>query len=104
MASTLRTAQGHHHNAPFDKDLVNDLRAERGIDMVPAGPASGISLGAILMNFLPVLLIIGFWHVHHAPDAGRRGGRGAMSFGKLARQAARRGPDQDHLRRRGRRG
>ncbi|NEL81691.1 MAG: ATP-dependent metalloprotease, partial [Xanthomonas perforans] len=43
-----------------------------------------ISFGAILMNFLPVLLIIGFWiFIMRQMQGGAGGGaKGAMSFGK----------------------
>ncbi|HOU65851.1 MAG TPA: ATP-dependent metallopeptidase FtsH/Yme1/Tma family protein, partial [Thermomonas sp.] len=78
---TLKNGDKVKTNAPFDRDLVNVLREKR-IDMVQQEPASGISLGAILMNFLPVLLIIGFWLFMMRQMQGGGGGKGAMSFGR----------------------
>ena len=77
---TLKNGDKVKTNAPFDRDLVNVLREKR-IDMVQQEPASGISLGAILMNFLPVLLIIGFW-LFMMRQMQQGGGKGAMSFGR----------------------
>ena len=44
--------------------------------------ASGLSLGSILMTFLPVLLIIGFWIFMMRQMQGGGAGKGAMSFGR----------------------
>ncbi len=66
---------------PYDRDLVNVLR-NQGVEILQEEPASGISLGAILMNFLPVLLIIGFWIFIMRQMQGGGGTKGAMSFGK----------------------
>ncbi len=66
---------------PYDRDLVNVLR-NKGVEILQEEPASGISLGAILMNFLPVLLIIGFWIFIMRQMQGGGGTKGAMSFGK----------------------
>ena len=79
---TLKSGETLAVNAPFDRDLVNVLREKR-VEMVQQEPSSGISLAAILMNFLPVLLIIGFWlFIMRQMQGGGGGAKGAMSFGK----------------------
>lgn len=67
---------------PYDEQLINDLRNKR-VAMKQEAPSSGISLGSILMTFLPVLLIIGFWlFMMRQMQGGGGGAKGAMSFGK----------------------
>ncbi len=69
-------------NGPYDRDLVNVLR-NKNVEILQDEPASGISLGVILLNFLPVLLIIGFWiFIMRQMQGGGGGAKGAMSFGK----------------------
>ena len=69
-------------NGPYDRDLVNVLR-NKNVEILQDEPASGISLGVILLNFLPVLLIIGFWiFIMRQMQGGGGGTKGAMSFGK----------------------
>ena len=63
-----------------DEDLVNDLIHHK-VEIKQAPPASGISLGCILINFLPVLLFIGFW-IYFMRQMQQGGGKGAMSFGR----------------------
>jgi ATP-dependent Zn protease len=54
----------------------------KNVDIVQEEPSSGISW-AILMNFLPVILIIGFWlFIMRQMQGGGGGAKGAMSFGK----------------------
>ncbi|MBZ4365002.1 hypothetical protein LAM67_28180, partial [Mycobacterium tuberculosis] len=60
ISYTTRSGQSATITAPMDRDLINILRA-KNVEIVQEEPSSGISLGAILMNFLPVILIIGFW-------------------------------------------
>ncbi|NEK71126.1 MAG: ATP-dependent metalloprotease, partial [Xanthomonas perforans] len=68
--------------APADRDLINMLRT-KNVDIVQEEPSSGISFAAILMNFLPVILIIGFWlFIMRQMQGGGGGAKGAMSFGK----------------------
>jgi len=67
---------------PQDESLVNDL-VNKGVTITREKPASGLSLGSILMTFLPVLLIIGFWiFMMRQMQGGGGGAKGAMSFGK----------------------
>ncbi|TAA46642.1 ATP-dependent metallopeptidase FtsH/Yme1/Tma family protein [Pseudoxanthomonas winnipegensis] len=67
---------------PTDESLVNVLIA-KGVNISQQEPDSGISLAAILLNFLPVLLIIGFWiFIMRQMQGGGGGAKGAMSFGK----------------------
>ncbi|MGH8062233.1 MAG: ATP-dependent zinc metalloprotease FtsH [Pseudoxanthomonas sp.] len=68
--------------APFDRDLINVLR-NKNVEIVQNEPASNISLGSILMTFLPVVLIIAFWiFMMRQMQGGGGGAKGAMSFGK----------------------
>ncbi|WP_425602671.1 ATP-dependent metallopeptidase FtsH/Yme1/Tma family protein [Stenotrophomonas indicatrix] len=79
---TTRGGQSSTITAPFDRDLINVLRT-KNVEIVQEEPSSGISLGAILMNFLPVILIIGFWlFIMRQMQGGGGGAKGAMSFGK----------------------
>lgn len=67
---------------PYDRELINDLR-NKNVAIKQEAPSSGISLGSILMTFLPVLLIIGFWlFMMRQMQGGGGGAKGAMSFGK----------------------
>ncbi len=79
---TTRSGQTSTITAPYDRDLINVLRGKK-VEFEQAPPSSGISLGAILMNFLPVILIIGFWiFIMRQMQGGGGGAKGAMSFGK----------------------
>ena len=64
-----------------DKDLINDL-IEHDVEIKQAPPDSGISFWSLVLNFLPVLLIIGFWLFMMRQMQGGGAGKGAMSFGK----------------------
>jgi cell division protease FtsH len=67
---------------PQDDQLVNQL-VNKQVTIIREEPDSGISLGTILLNFLPVLLIIGFWlFIMRQMQGGGGGAKGAMSFGK----------------------
>ncbi|WP_129135409.1 ATP-dependent zinc metalloprotease FtsH [Luteimonas sp. YGD11-2] len=63
-----------------DEGLMNDL-INHGVEIRQAPPSSGPSLLYILINFLPVLLIIGFF-LFMMRQMQQGGGKGAMSFGK----------------------
>ncbi len=81
---TYRLSNGEQATVlgPYDRDLVNVLRNKR-VSIKQEAPSSGISLGSILMTFLPVLLIIGFWlFMMRQMQGGGGGAKGAMSFGK----------------------
>ena len=79
---TLNNGQKVVTNGPYDRDLVNVLR-NKNVEILQDAPSSGISLGMILLNFLPVLLIIGFWlFIMRQMQGGGGGAKGAMSFGK----------------------
>ena len=64
-----------------DKDLIADL-IEHKVEIKQAPPDSGISFWSLVLNFLPVLLIIGFWLFMMRQMQGGGAGKGAMSFGK----------------------
>ncbi|MET0288721.1 MAG: ATP-dependent zinc metalloprotease FtsH [Pseudoxanthomonas sp.] len=67
---------------PQDDQLVNQL-VNKNVTISREEPDSGISLATILINFLPVLLIIGFWlFIMRQMQGGGGGAKGAMSFGK----------------------
>ncbi len=67
---------------PADDKLV-DVLVNKNVQIDREAPDSDISFGAILMNFLPVLLIIGFWiFIMRQMQGGGGGAKGAMSFGK----------------------
>lgn len=75
--STTGTVYG-----PQDDKLVDTL-LDKNVTIDREQPESGISLVAILLNFLPVLLIIGFWiFIMRQMQGGGGGAKGAMSFGK----------------------
>ncbi|KAF1726878.1 ATP-dependent metalloprotease [Pseudoxanthomonas japonensis] len=79
---TLRNGDTKTINAPFDRDLINVLRNKQ-VEIIQKDPPSGLSLTTILLNFLPVLLIIGFWiFIMRQMQGGGGGAKGAMSFGK----------------------
>ena len=68
-------------NAPRrDEHLVDDLINHK-VEIKQAPPESGVSLWTILINFLPILLIIGFW-VFVMRQMQQGGSKGAMSFGR----------------------
>ncbi|WP_374248719.1 ATP-dependent zinc metalloprotease FtsH [Thermomonas sp.] len=64
-----------------DRDLINDL-IQHKVEIKQAPPDSGISFWSLVLNFLPVLLIIGFWLFMMRQMQGGGGGKGAMSFGR----------------------
>ncbi|WP_162315514.1 ATP-dependent zinc metalloprotease FtsH [Pseudoxanthomonas yeongjuensis] len=67
---------------PQDQSLVNIL-VKKNVTITREKPASGLSLGSILMTFLPVVLIIAFWiFMMRQMQGGGGGAKGAMSFGK----------------------
>ena len=63
-----------------DERMIDDL-INHNVDIKQAPPATGPSLAYILINFLPVLLIIGFFFFMMR-QMQQGGGKGAMSFGK----------------------
>jgi len=66
--------------APNDDRMLDTLFAN-GVEIVQKKPEGRSWLGVILLNFLPVLLIIGFWF-YMMRQMQQGGGKGAMSFGK----------------------
>ncbi|MDF1750837.1 MAG: ATP-dependent zinc metalloprotease FtsH [Alphaproteobacteria bacterium] len=65
--------------APDDPNLVSTLTG-RGVRVEAIPPDNSISLGTILLNALPILLLIGFWFFIFRQMQG--GGGKAMGFGK----------------------
>ena len=63
-----------------DERMIDDL-INHNVDIQQAPPSTGPSLAYILINFLPVLLIIGFFFFMMR-QMQQGGGKGAMSFGR----------------------
>ena len=63
-----------------DEKLVDDL-INHNVEIKQAPPESGITIWSLLLNFLPVLLIIGFWFFMMR-QMQQGGSKGAMSFGR----------------------
>ena len=67
---------------PNDPKLVDQLYS-KNVDVVREKPKTGPGFWGIVLNFLPVLLIIGFWlFIMRQMQGGGGGTKGAMSFGK----------------------
>ena len=64
-----------------DRDLINDL-IEHKVEIKQAPPDTGVSFWSLVLNFLPVILIIGFWLFMMRQMQGGGAGKGAMSFGR----------------------
>ncbi|GAB1595376.1 ATP-dependent zinc metalloprotease FtsH [Lysobacter sp. PAGU 2638] len=76
--------------APEDSGLMYDLLHHR-VSVAQQPPQNGPSLWAILLNFLPILLIVGAW-IFVMRQMQQGGSKGAMSFGKS--RAKMQGEDQ----------
>src|SRR5690606_7088333 len=63
-----------------DERLIDDL-LHHNVSIDQAPPESGVTFWALLINFLPVLLIIGFWFFMMR-QMQQGGSKGAMSFGR----------------------
>ncbi|MBB6598777.1 ATP-dependent zinc metalloprotease FtsH [Luteimonas sp. MC1825] len=63
-----------------DEKMVDDL-INHNVEIKQAPPESGVTLWSLLLNFLPVLLIIGFWFFMMR-QMQQGGSKGAMSFGR----------------------
>ena len=63
-----------------DERMIDDL-INHNVEIKQAPPSTGPSLAYILINFLPVLLIIGFFFFMMR-QMQQGGGKGAMSFGR----------------------
>ncbi|QDW66043.1 ATP-dependent zinc metalloprotease FtsH [Luteimonas granuli] len=63
-----------------DERMVDDLM-NHSVEIKQAPPESGVTLWSLLLNFLPVLLIIGFWFFMMR-QMQQGGSKGAMSFGR----------------------
>ncbi|MDR1076734.1 MAG: ATP-dependent zinc metalloprotease FtsH [Xanthomonadaceae bacterium] len=67
---------------PRDDKLIDVLYTKK-VDIVQQKPSTGPGFLVILLNFLPVLLIIGFWiFIMRQMQGGGGGAKGAMSFGR----------------------
>ena len=67
---------------PMDGKLVDQL-VSKNVDVIRERPKTGPGFWGLVLNFLPVLLIIGFWiFIMRQMQGGGGGAKGAMSFGK----------------------
>ena len=66
--------------APADPGMMYDLMHHK-VSITQRPPPSGPSIWGILLNFLPILLIIGAW-IFVMRQMQQGGSKGAMSFGK----------------------
>ena len=65
--------RGFSTYAPNDPDLISNLEA-KDVTIAAAPQADGRnSFFGMLINWLPLLLLVGRVDLHHAPDAGRPG-------------------------------
>ncbi len=67
--------------APDDPGLVGDL-LKAGVDIKAKPPEQPSLLKMILINWFPLIILIGLWIFFMRQMQGGGGGRGAMSFGK----------------------
>ncbi|WP_295451327.1 ATP-dependent zinc metalloprotease FtsH [uncultured Thiodictyon sp.] len=67
--------------SPGDDGLVGDLLNNR-VNIKAAPPERPSALMSILINWFPLLILVGLWVVFMRQMQGGAGGRGAMSFGK----------------------
>ncbi|MCW4456322.1 ATP-dependent zinc metalloprotease FtsH [Flavobacterium sp. MXW15] len=68
--------------APRDEKLIDQLYSKK-VEIIRMKPANGPGFLSILLQFLPVLLLIGFWiFMMRQMQGGGGGAKGAMSFGK----------------------
>ncbi len=67
--------------SPQDPGLVGDL-LKAGVDIRAQPPEQPSLLKLILINWFPLIVIIGLWIFFMRQMQGGAGGRGAMSFGK----------------------
>mgnify|MGYP003493058154 CR=1 FL=1 len=61
-----------------DAELIGDLLADK-VEIKQAPPDTGVSFWSLVLNFLPVLLIIGFW-LFMMRQMQQGGGKGAVGI------------------------
>ncbi|MGE8289277.1 MAG: ATP-dependent metallopeptidase FtsH/Yme1/Tma family protein, partial [Stenotrophomonas sp.] len=68
--------------APADPKLLDQLYS-KNVEVARQEPATGPGFWGLVLQFLPVLLLIGFWiFMMRQMQGGGGGAKGAMSFGK----------------------
>ena len=82
-----QTITGHLQNgssfqsyAPYNADYIGDL-TKAGVTIVARPPTESISLIGTLLNWLPMLILLGLWIFFMRQMQGGAGGK-AMGFGK----------------------
>ncbi len=84
LSSTLEDGTEVRARAPYDPDLVKDLRA-RNVDIRVEEASNGSPLMTVLLSWLPWLVFIGIWiyFMRQMQGGGSKGGgMGPFSFGK----------------------
>ncbi|TWT13101.1 ATP-dependent zinc metalloprotease FtsH [Reyranella sp. CPCC 100927] len=80
ITGTTKDGRQFSTYAPFDPDLVNRLKGK--VDRIVAGPPDeGVNLGSVLINWLPLLILVGVYIFFMRQMQGNGRG-GAMGFGK----------------------
>jgi len=80
ITGTTKDGRTFSTYAPFDPDLVNRLNGK--VDRISAGPPDeGVNLGSVLINWLPLLILVGVY-VFFMRQMQGNGRGGAMGFGK----------------------
>jgi cell division protease FtsH len=81
IEGVAQTGQRFTTYSPGDDGLVGDL-LNNGVVIKAAPPEKQSLLMQILINWFPLLILIGLWVLFMRQMQGGAGGRGAMSFGK----------------------
>ncbi|HEX2887903.1 ATP-dependent zinc metalloprotease FtsH [Vineibacter terrae] len=80
ISGTTKDGRTFSTYAPFDPDLINRLKGK--VDRISAGPPDeGVNLGSVLINWLPLLILVGVY-VFFMRQMQGNGRGGAMGFGK----------------------
>ena len=66
----------------FDPDLPQKLSESGNVEVTVKPSNSGFSIGSLLINLLPLIILLGFFIFLMRQMQSGGGGRGAMSFGK----------------------
>ena len=81
IKGTMQSGQTFKTYAPTDARMVDDLLAN-GVEIKAVPPEQPSLLMHLIMQFGPILLLIGVWVFLMRQMQGGAGGRGAMNFGK----------------------
>lgn len=82
VTGLLNNGGRFHAQKGQDLGAMRDKMIDLGVPSVVDDPATGFSIGDLIMSILPILLIVGILFFFMRQMQGGGGGRGAMSFGK----------------------